>query len=166
MRNLYSLLTLAGITCLWSAGAAAQTKIAWTDSCGKADPDYTVQVGDPANHTLGMGQVKCHSTTPAEIGGDKLKGAVASFATATSGNKSHEHGIYVLTLESGDKIAMPYQATIAIKDDKPSGVRGTWTFGEGTGKLKGSTGKGTFHCTPAADGGWSCSSEGEYQLAK
>jgi len=165
MRKLYWLLTLAGATCLWSASAVAQTKIAWSDSCGKADPDYTVQVGDPANHTFGMGQVKCHPTKSAEIGGDKLKDALVSFAASTSGDKSREHGIYVLSLDSGDKVSLPYQATITLKDGKPTGVQGTWSFGEGTGKLKGSKGKGSVHCTPAGDG-WNCNIEGEYELAK
>jgi hypothetical protein len=40
-------------------------------------------------------------------------------------------------------------------------------FAEGTGKLKGIKGKGTFHCSPAqSGGGWSCGGEGEYELAK
>lgn len=38
MRKLFSLLALVGASCLWSAGAAAQTKVAWSDSCSKADP--------------------------------------------------------------------------------------------------------------------------------
>lgn len=165
MRKLDWFLTLAGATCLWSAGAAAQTKIAWSDSCGKPDPDHTVQVGDPANHTLGMGQVKCHPTKPAEIGGDKLKEALVSFATVTGGDKSREHGIYVLNLESGDKVSMTYQATIPIKDGKPTAFQGTWNFGDGTGKLKGIKGKGSVHCSPAGEG-WNCNVEGEYELAK
>ena len=165
MRKLLCLLAMASLASLWSAGAAAQTKIAWSDSCGKSDPDYTVQVGDPANHSFGMGQLKCHPTKPAEIGGDKFKEAIVSFATVTSGDKTREHGIYVLTLESGDKVSLPYQATIPLKDGKPTVVQGTWSFGEGTGKLKGSKGKGSVHCTPAGDG-WNCSSEGEYELAK
>jgi major membrane immunogen (membrane-anchored lipoprotein) len=165
MHKLLCGLALAGAASLWSVCAIGQTKIAWSDSCGKADPDYTVQVGDPANHTFGMGQLKCHPTKPAEIGGAKLKEGLVSFATVTSGDKSREHGIYVLSLESGDKVSLPYQATITIKDGKPTGVKGTWSFGDGTGKLKGSKGKGSVHCAPAGDG-WNCNAEGEYELAK
>jgi len=165
MRKLCYVLALVGASCLWSAGAAAQTKVAWSDSCSKADPDYSVPVGDPDSHTFGLGQLKCHATKPAEIGGDKGKEAVVTSATATSGNKSHQHGIYVLSMESGDKVSLPYQGTTTLKDGKPTGASGTWSFAAGTGKLKGIKGKGTWHCSASGDG-WNCSGEGEYELAK
>jgi hypothetical protein len=165
MRKLVSLLAMAAAAFLWSAGVAAQTKIAWSDSCGKADPDYTLQVGDPGSHSFGLGQLKCHATKPAEISGDKGKEAVVTSATESSGNKSHQHGIYVLSLESGDKVSLPFQGTTTLKDGKPTGANGTWTFAAGTGKLKGIKGKGTWHCSPSGDG-WSCNGEGEYELGK
>jgi hypothetical protein len=165
MRKLSCLLAVAGTALLWCAGAAAQTRIEWSDNCAKGDPDYSVPVGDHAGHSLGLTQVKCQASKPAEIGGDKAKEAVATIATDSSGDKSHERGVYVLALESGDKAFLPFQGTIALKDGKPTGSRGTWSFSGGTGKLKGITGKGTFHCSPAGDG-WSCSVEGEYELAK
>ena len=135
MRKLFWLFAVTGVVCLWSAGAAAQTKVGWSDSCAKGDPDYMVQVGDRPGHGMGLFQTKCHSTKPAEISGDK------------------------------GKEALPYHATIAMKDGKPTGVQGTWTFGAGTGKLKGVKGKGTFHCSPEGEG-WNCSGEGEYEAAK
>jgi hypothetical protein len=165
MRKLSGLLALVGVSCLWSAGAVGQTKVAWSDSCSKADPDYNVQVGDPGGHSFGLGQLKCHATKPAEIGGDKGKEAVVTSATESTANKSHQRGIYVLSLESGDKVSLPYQGTTTLKDGKPTGANGTWSFAEGTGKLKGIKGKGTWHCSPAGDG-WSCSGDGEYELAK
>jgi hypothetical protein len=165
MRKLVSVLAMAGAACVWSAGAAAQAKIAWSDSCGKADPEYTVQSGDPGSHSFGLAQLKCHATKPAEIGGDKGKEAVVTYVTDSSGDKSREHGIYVLTTESGDKVSLPFQGTIALKDGKPTGAHGTWSFGDGTGKLKGVKGKGTWHCSPSGDA-WSCNGEGEYELAK
>jgi len=165
MRKLSCLLALVGASGLWSAGALGQTKIAWSDSCSKADPDYTVQVGDPGSHSFGLGQLKCHATKPVEIGGDKGKEALVTSATETSGNKSHQHGIYVLSLEGGDKVSLPFQGTTTLKDGKPASANGTWSFAVGTGKLKGIKGKGTWHCSPSGDG-WSCSGEGEYELAK
>ena len=129
-------------------------------------PGYEVKVGDPASHSLGLAQVKCHATKPAEIGGDKSKEAVSTYAYDQSGDKSREHGIYMLSLESGDKVSLPYLGTITLKDGKGIGARGTWSFGEGTGKLKGIKGKGTWHCSPTPDGGFNCSGEGEYELAK
>ncbi|HTL91653.1 MAG TPA: hypothetical protein VL176_04865, partial [Steroidobacteraceae bacterium] len=79
--------------------------------------------------------------------------------------KSHQHGIYVLSLQSGDKVSLPFQGTTTLKDGKPTAASGTWSFAVGTGKLKGIKGKGTWHCSPSGDG-WSCSGEGEYELAK
>jgi hypothetical protein len=166
MRNLYCLFTLAAAACLWSAGAAAQTKIEWSDSCAKADPDYKVPVGDQPGHSFGLSQIKCQASKPVEIGADKGKEAVATIAADSSGNKSRERGVYVLTLESGDKAYLPFQGVIALKDGKPTGSQGTWSFAGGTGKLKAIKGKGTFKCSPASADAWSCSGEGEYELAK
>lgn len=165
MCKFHCLLALTGAACLWSAGAAAQTKIEWSDSCGKGDPDYNVPVGDHPGHSFGLTQVKCQASKPVDIGGDKGKEAVATIATDSRGDKSHEHGVYVLTLASGDKAYLPFQGVVAMKDGKPTGSQGTWSFASGTGKLKGIKGKGTFHCAAAGDG-WSCSGEGEYELAK
>src|ERR1700745_2794410 len=116
MRKLSCLLALGGVACVWSAGVVAQSKIAWSDSCGKANPAYTVQVEDPGSHSFGLGQLKCHPTKPVEIGGDRGKQAFVTYFTASSGDKSREHGIYVLTLESGDKLSLPFQGTITLKD--------------------------------------------------
>jgi len=165
MRELLFVLLTAAVACAWSNSALAQSKIAWTDSCGKADPAYTVPVGDLPGHTLGLSQVKCQATQPAEISGDKGKEAVATLTTDTSSDKAHERGIYVLTMASGDKAFLPFQGNIALHDGKPTGSQGTWIFVGGTGKLKGIKGKGTFHCEPAGDG-WNCGGEGEYALAK
>jgi hypothetical protein len=134
MRKLFCLLALAGAACVWSAGVVAQSKIAWSDSCGKANPDYTVQVEDPGSHSFGLGQLKCHPTKPVEIGEVKGKEAVVTYFTDSSGDKSREHGMYVLTLESGDKVSLPSKT---LKDGKPTGANGTWSFAAGTGKLKG-----------------------------
>ena len=106
MRKLVGVLAMAGAACVWSAGAAAQAKIAWSDSCGKADPEYTVQSGDPGSHSFGLAQLKCHATKPAEIGGDKGKEAVVTYVTNSS----------------GDKVSLPFQGTIALKDGKPTGA--------------------------------------------
>jgi hypothetical protein len=165
MRELLLVLLTAAIACTWSNGALAQTKIAWTDSCGKAEPDYTVPVGDLAGHTLGVSQVKCQATQPAEISGDKGKEAVATLTSDTSGDKSRERGVYVLTMTSGDKAFLPFQGNVTLKDNKPTVSQGTWILVGGSGKLKGIKGKGTFHCEATGDG-FNCAGEGEYELAK
>ncbi|HEY6924189.1 MAG TPA: hypothetical protein VI653_12025, partial [Steroidobacteraceae bacterium] len=93
------------------------------------------------------------------------KEALVTSATESSGNTSHQHGIYMLSLESGDKVSLHFQGPTTLKDGKPTGAHGTWSFATGTGKLHGIKGKGTWHCSPSGDG-WNCSAEGEYELAK
>jgi hypothetical protein len=110
-------------------------------------------------------QLKCNHTKPMEIGGDKAKDGVATDAAEVNGNKSRFHGVYVMTMQSGDKAFLPYQGNGTSKDGKPVDSKGTFSFASGTGKLKGIKGKGTFKCTPSGDG-WSCDTEGEYELPK
>ena len=43
---------------------------------------------------------------------------------------------------------------------------GTWSFTDGTGKLKGIQGKGTFKGSPNADGTMTYQVDGEYSLSK
>lgn len=70
-------------------------------------------------------------------------------------------------MSAGDKVSFPYQGTGETrKDRKESHSKGTFTLSDGTGKLKGASGKGAFSCASTADGGLSCDVEGEYQAAK
>ena len=165
MRRLLCLLVVAGAASLWSAGAVAQTKVTGTHVCSKPDPQHMVPVGDRADHNFAVEQLKCNHAKPMEIGGDKAKDGVATDAAEVNGNKSRFHGVYVMTMQSGDKAFLPYQGNGTSKDGKPVDSKGTFSFASGTGKLKGIKGKGTFKCTPSGDG-WSCDTEGEYELPK
>lgn len=168
MRNVCSLLLLAGVACLWSAGAAAQTKVSATLSCGgsKSDVDQNLPVGDRPGHSLGVSQFKCSDTKPMEIGGDKSKeGLVTNTSEATS-SQAHFRGVYVITMESGDKIFTPFQGTQTIKDGKPGESRGSFSYSGGTGKMKGIKGKGTFKCVPGEGEKSTCTTEGEYEFPK
>ena len=165
MRRLLYLLVVAGAASLWSAGAVAQTKVTGTHVCSKPDPQHMVPVGDRADHNFAVEQLKCNHTKPMEIGGDKAKDGVATDAAEVNGNKSRFHGVYVMTMQSGDKAFLPYQGNGTSKDGKPVDSKGTFSFASGTGKLKGIKGKGTFKCMPSGDG-WSCDTEGEYELPK
>jgi hypothetical protein len=166
MRNLCYLLLVLGASCLCSAPALAQTKFSWTDTCGKPDPQHMLPAGDRPDHSFGVEQLKCTASKPMEIGADKGKEAVATDMTEVSGTRGRLRGVYVLTMQSGDKAFLPYQGNVTTeKDGKPIESHGTFTFAGGTGKLKGIKGKGTFSCKPAGEG-FSCDAEGEYQLAK
>jgi hypothetical protein len=71
-----------------------------------------------------------------EIGGDKAKEGLATDTFEASGDNLRFRGVYVVTMQSGDKAFMPYQGTGTTKEGKPSGEE------------------------------WSCDIEGEYELAK
>ena len=165
MRRLLCLLVVAGAASLWSAGAVAQTKVTGTHVCSKPDPQHMLPAGDRADHNFAVEQLKCNHTKPMEIGADKAKDGVATDAAEVNGNKSRFHGVYVMTMQSGDKAFLPYQGNGTTKDGKPVESKGTFSFASGTGKLKGIKGKGTFKCTPSGEG-WSCDTEGEYELPK
>ncbi len=165
MRRVFYLLAIAGAACVWSASAVAQTKVTGTHVCSKPDPQHTLPAGDRADHNFAVEQLKCNHTKPMEIGADKAKDGVATDAAEVSGNKSRFHGLYVMTMQSGDKAFLPYQGNGTTKDGKPVESKGTFSFASGTGKLKGIKGKGTFKCAPAGDG-WSCDTDGEYELPK
>lgn len=165
MRKLFYLLALTAATCVWSAGAIAQTKFSGTCAC-KADKRQALPVGDSDGHSLGLEQYKCDWPKPADFGGDKAKDGVATHTADVHVQKNRFRGVHVVTTQSGDKIFLPYQgAGETSKDGKDSHSKGTFTVAGGTGKLKGATGKGTFSCASAGDG-ISCDVEGEYQAGK
>jgi len=165
MRQLCQLLVIAGLACLWSAGALAQTKLSGSNVCGKPDPSHLLPAGDRPDHSLGVQQTKCSWPKPFEIGTDKAKESAATETVEVMGNRTHSHGMHVVTMESGDKVFVGYQGSGTSKDGKPVEGKGTWSFLGGTGKLKGIKGKGTYTCAPSADG-FGCSGEGEYELPK
>jgi hypothetical protein len=50
-----------------------------------------------------------------------------------------------------------------IKDEKPEVEQGTFELTDGTGKLKGITGKAKYTCKPAGDS-FDCTATGEYHM--
>ena len=165
MRNLSRLVLLAGVACLWSAGALAQTKTSGSNVCTKPDPMHVLPAGDEPNHAFGVQQTKCTWPKPFEIGTDKAKESVATEAMEMSGNKTHGHGMHIVTMESGDKVFVSYHGTGTTKDGKPVGAKGTWSFVGGTGKYKELKGKGTYTCAPTGET-VTCNGEGEYEAPK
>lgn len=165
MRKLLYLLALTAALCVGSVAAVAQTKFSGTCAC-KADKREVLPVGDRDGHSLGVEQLKCDWTKPVEFGGDKAKDGVATHTADVYGQKNHFRGVHVVTMQSGDKIYLPYQgAGETSKDGKEAHSKGTFSVAGGTGKLKGATGKGTFSCASAGDG-ISCDVEGEYQAGQ
>jgi hypothetical protein len=162
MRGL--LLALIGAGSLWS-GAAVADKVTGTCECGKSDPQHLLPAGDRPDHKLGVEASRCVWTKPLEIGGDKTKEGVATHVIEINGKKIRFHGVHEVTLQSGDKIALPYQGSGISDDNNETHSNGTFNFAEGTGKLKGIKGNGTFSCKSVREG-VSCDVVGEYQLGK
>ena len=61
-----------------------------------------------------------------------------------TGNEASDHGYYVGTMSNGDKFTVKFAGTGHSKDGKPVSGEGNWSFVDGTGKLKGLKGSGTY----------------------
>jgi len=155
-------LTLAFVS-LVAAASSAQTKFSGTQQCAKNDPEYTVPVGDRADHVMVLAKDKC-TWTQAEIGGVQVKDEDDTIVSDVSAKGSRDRGIGVMVLTSGDKAFIQFQGTGAIKDNKPVTGEGTWSFTGGTGKAKGIKGKGTYKGKFNPDGTATFDIEGDYQL--
>jgi len=148
---------------LCAATANAQTKVSGTAQFAKPDPVHMLAVGDRPGHSLAVEQLKCTWTKPMEIAGEKSKDGISTETVDISGNTGHARGFHVSTMENGDKFFVWYQGTSTLKEGSATGLKGSWGFSGGTGKLKGLKGKGTYQCSPSGDG-LACDIEGEYQL--
>jgi len=149
-----------------AAVASAQTKISGIVQCGKADPAYTIPVGDRPDHAFVIGKYNCTYTKPLEIAGVQSKEEVETIFSEVSGNRSHDQGYIAGTMSSGDKYYIRFQGPSTLKDGVPESIEGKWSFAGGTGKLKGLKGKGTYTGKGAPDGASTLEVEGEYELPK
>lgn len=159
--RLGSLLFL-GVLVAFSLSAA--TKTSGTAMC-KQDPasPAPVSVSDMPNHAFVVGKAEC-TWTGFPVAGQPYKDGVSVSLGEISGDTNSYNGYHVATTTTGDKTVVSFQGSGKLKDGKPVGESGTWTFTSGTGKLKGIKGKGTYKGTPNADGSMSYTVEGEYTL--
>lgn len=156
---------LFGLMALFaSMSAAAQTKMAGTLTCNKADPSYKVEAGDRPGHAYMMEKNACTWTKPADVGGDKTKDGYSVSSTELTATRAIVRGTHVTTMASGDKTFVAFSDSYAIKDGKPADSNGQWAYVGGTGKLRGLTGKGTYRATPNADGTITVAVQGEYRI--
>jgi hypothetical protein len=143
--------------------AAAQTKISGTIQC-KPDPVTPVAIGDKPNHSFSVGKSQCTWTTPLQIAGGQTKEGTDVAVSETTGDQSSDHGYHMDTMANGDKFTVRFQGTGKLKDGKLESQSGTWSFVEGTGKVKGIKGKGTYKGTANPDGTMTYKIDGEYLL--
>ena len=155
-------LLLAGV--LASAVLTAQTKVSGTLSCAKADPAYSIEVGDTGKGVMSLVKVPCTWSKGMEMAGSATKDGYSVAASETHGGKTKEHGIHVGSMANGDTYSVHFQGTGTVKPDHSGNAAGTWSFDGGTGKLKGLTGKGTYKSTYNADGTGTAEVAGEYKI--
>jgi hypothetical protein len=147
-----------------ATSAGAQTKFSGKCSQPKPDPNYTVPVGDRANHAMMLAKTKC-TWTSAELAGIQLKDEDDTMVSDMSGNTSRDRGYGVGMLANGDKYFVRFDGTTTYQKNEPVSATCTWSFTGGTGKLKGLTGKGTCSGTFDASGAAVFDIQGEYQVA-
>jgi hypothetical protein len=162
MRTLPFLIamTLFAAVPLWAQ------RVSGEGTCGKPEVDQEVPIGDRPDHSFSVSKNNCTWTKPFEIAGEKAQGGTAVQMDERSGNTSRFRGHYLDTMAGGDTVHYRYEGTTTFKDrTTPESVAWTWTIANGSGKLKGLTGKGT--CKGSWATGtyrWSCT--GAYRLRR
>jgi hypothetical protein len=159
-----ALCIICGLLALLPTGRAqAQMKLTGKQQCAKLDPNYTLPVGDQAEHTMALAGGKC-TWSQGDLGGDRLTDEADTFTSDIRGNLSRDQVYGVGSVASGDKYFVRFVGTTTLKDGAPVRGQCTWTFTGGTGKLKGLSGKGTCKGTFSADGTASWDIQGDYLI--
>ena len=159
-----SWLILGVVAISMAASAGAQTKFSGKCNQGKPDPNYTLAVGDRADHSVYLAKVKCTWASGAELAGVALKDEEDVYTSDMSGKTSHDKGYGVGTLANGDKYFVRFEGTTNYEKNAPVNATCTFNFTGGTGKLKGLTGKGTCNGKFDATGAAVFDIKGDYQV--
>jgi hypothetical protein len=116
-------------------------------------------------HAYHIGQGKCASEKGAMGDVKEQEGTWTEFDDI-AGSATRNHGVFVVTLASGDKVFYNYHGTQTAKDGKMDAGTNTWTLGSGTGKFKGVKGEGGCKGKGNPDGSstWNC--DGTYSVGK
>jgi hypothetical protein len=157
---------LLGFVCLCAAVAVAQKgKVDNEWACGKPAIAQSIEVGDQPGHAYSVDQFKCTSTK-GEYGGVREKEGAGTEFIEVKGNDASGHGIFVETMENGDKINFTYQIKATMKDGKLDSGTDKWEATSGTGKFKDIKASGSCTGKGTADGGanWACT--GKYKIPK
>ena len=146
--------------------AQTKTKMSGTLKCGKDTIEHMIPVGDHPNHSLGMSQGNCTWTKPWKIAGLTAKDGMATGTVDADGDVAHTRGIYVDTMENGDKAVYHIRATVITKNGQAQITGHKWHLIEGTGKLKGFKGQGACKVTLNPDDSADYQCTGAYTVPK
>ena len=141
--------------------ALAGTKISGSSQC-KADPPAPVAIPDQPNHAFAIVKAQCTWPAPMTMASVQTKSGEETIQSEMTGNEASDHGYYVGTMSNGDKFTVKFAGTGHSKDGKPVSGEGNWSFVDGTGKLKGLKGSGTYKATANPDGTTTAKIDGEY----
>jgi len=144
----------------------AQNKISTQWNCGATPADqHNIAVPDAEGHSYTIAQGNC-TAEKGSIGGSKEKEGTFTEFGDTTPTAMQNHGVFVDTLESGDKVYYHYHGSQTWKDGKMVSGANKWTLAGGTGKAKGIKGEGSCKGKGNPDGSsiWDC--VGTYTMAK
>lgn len=156
-------LCVCAIVALAVVMASAQTKTSMAGKCGKPDVEQSIPAGDQPGHAFMISQGKC--TADGKIGGAMGKDGVFSEHGEATPTHMKTWGVFVETLDSGDKVFYNYQESVTTKDGAFQTGTNKYEIAGGTGKMKGIKGAGGCKLTGGADGSVDYSCSGEYTLA-
>ena len=147
------LLVVCFVTLLGSP-VLAQNKINTTWHCPKEATAQKMDVGDMPDHTFMLAQGECSATNGSK-GLDEKSGAYTEFRDMKKTGVTN-HGRFIATLASGDKLFYTYTGSAPADINKPASNK--WTIDGGTGKFAHAKGSGTCSGKRNADesGDWHC----------
>jgi hypothetical protein len=147
-----------------ASSAVAQTKFSGSLDCDKADPRYGIPIPDRPDFAYLVGQNKCTWPKGASVEGLQPKEFINTSFLEVIGASGRTTAAGVTRYDNGDKL---YTRSIGTTDLKALTVSGKWTFTEGTGKLRGIKGGGTYACklkSAESGAGFTCDVKGEYTV--
>jgi hypothetical protein len=148
-----------------TVGVNAQNKLSVTLTC-KGEAVHALDVGDHPEHLLAVWKEACTYVQPARIGTEKLVDGYSVGFSEDTATDSTTSGHHVATTESGARLFLAFHGTTPLKHLKRAGpTNGTWSYSEGTGKLEGIRGKGTYRVTRNDDGTFTVVIKGTYELS-
>ena len=146
-----------------AAPVMAQSKLSGSVHCAKADPDYSIPVGDMDGHIIAARKAAC-TWEGLQIAGMAVKSGQDVATSEITGNMLRDNGYHTATADNGDKFTVHFTGTATMANDKSGAISGKWTFVNGTGKLKGIKGGGTYKGKANADGTADVTVDGTYSV--
>jgi hypothetical protein len=147
-----------------ASSAVAQTKFSGSLDCDKADPRYGIPIPDRPDFAYAVSQNKCTWPKGGSLEGLQAKELVNTTFLEVMGASGHSTATGVTRYDNGDKL---YTRSTGTTDLKALTVSGKWTVTDGTGKLRGIKGGGTYACklkSEESGAGYTCDVEGEYTV--